>query len=201
VSLLGALTHLGKVAQYRKVWLRSVVAYTVAGLASAGLVGYGLGWTGELLKGRALGRLSLYGIGALALLLAARDLELIYLPLPEPKRQTDKVFAHEFGFVVASVMWGFHIGLGFFTRIKYGGFWLLVALALIAGSPGGAAAIMAAYWFGRALPVWMGPLLEKAGGDVTENVWSAGRLFRRLAVITLVWSAGMAVVFATIWLK
>jgi hypothetical protein len=163
-------------------------------------VGYGLGWAGQLLKGKSLGHVSLYGIGALALLLAARDLELIHFPLPEPKRQTDKVFAHEFGFVIASVMWGFHIGLGFFTRIKYGGFWLLVALALIAGSPTGAAATMAAYWLGRALPVWVGPLLE-AGGDVTDDAWAAGWLFRRLAVITLVWSAGVTVIFATIWLK
>jgi hypothetical protein len=177
------------------------LAYTFSGLVSAGAVGCGLGWLGHLLKGWIHGRLSLCAISGLALLLAARDLGVIYFPLPEPKRQTDKVFAHQFGFVVASLMWGFHLGLGFVTRIKYGGFWFLVVLTLVLDSRSSAAAVMAAYWLGRALPVWVGPVLEAGGGDVTDDVWAGGWLFRQLAVITLIWSAGIVMVFTKIWLK
>src|SRR5438309_11330202 len=116
MSLVGALTPLGKVA--RNQWFRSVLAYTLAGSFSALVVGAALG----SLWRRGFGRVGSWLVILVALTLMAREWGWITVPLPERKRQTQKVWAHEFGFVTASAMWGFDVGLGFGTHLTNGGF-------------------------------------------------------------------------------
>lgn len=150
------------------------------------------------MKLKIAGSLPYYGIGAVAVMLAARELEIVHFPLPEWKRQTEKAFAHEFGFVVASLMWGFHIGLGFLTRITYGGFWLLIILALALASPVGGAALISVYWLGRVLSVLIAPVLAKNDGELVEEVWAAQWLFHRVVGVALIWVAGVCLLFPTI---
>jgi cytochrome c biogenesis protein CcdA len=102
------------------------------------------------------------------LALTAKEWNILSFNLPERKRQTEKFWVHEFGFAGASLLWGLHIGLGFFTRITYGGFWALVAIALALGDPLFGAALMSAYWLGRVLSVWVAPLLLKPGASHVE---------------------------------
>jgi cytochrome c biogenesis protein CcdA len=154
MSLVGALTHLGKVAHH--YWIRSVIAYTVAGTISASLVGGLLAWAGSKLCPSGV----CWVVIPLALILAARERGWIRFRLPERNRQTEKVWAHEFGFVTASAMWGFHIGLGFTTYVKYGGFWVLTVMAFGTGKPGYGALLMLTYWLGRAMPVWVMPFIS-----------------------------------------
>lgn len=89
-------------------------------------------------------------------------------------------------------MWGVHIGLGFATRVTYGGFWILVTVAVAAGNPRYGALLMLFYWLGRSLPLWVAPLLIKSdsdGNNIPERIWEQPRLYHRIAGIGLVWSA------------
>lgn len=179
-----------------KLWFRSVLAYTAAGCVSAALVGAALGAVGGWLGG---GGAALYVTGLLCLSLAAREWGWISFRLPERRRQTEKFWAHEFGFVMASAMWGWHIGLGFATRVTYGGFWALVAVALALGDPFYGAVLMVVYWLGRTLPVWAAPALLASGADaieLPEKILEHRFVYRRITGFALVWSAVVAVLLA-----
>jgi cytochrome c biogenesis protein CcdA len=141
----------------------------------------------------------LLGAGLLAFVLAARDWDWISFPFPERRSQTEKSWAHEFGFVGASALWGFHIGLAFATRVTYGGFWALVALNVAIGRSSYGAILMIAYWFGRVLPVWLAPILNWSGPDssgLVSEIAAASRLYHRLAGFASMWAAGIAVLAA-----
>jgi hypothetical protein len=187
------------VAGTYKLWLRSVIAYTVAGSVSSILVGMALGATGGWLAGGAAPGLGFYFISFLSLMLAAREFGWINFWLPERKLQTEKFWVHDFGFVMASAMWGLHIGLGFATRVTYGGFWVLVAVALALGDPLFGAVLMLVYWLGRALPVWVTPKMAGAGAeddDFQETVWDNRPLYNRMVAVALIWSAVITVLLA-----
>lgn len=109
---------------------------------------------GEAFRGPAY-----YIAASIGLVLTAKEWGILSFNLPERKRQTEKFWAHDFGFVGASFLWGVHIGLGFFTRITYSGFWALTAVTLALGDPFFGAALMSVYWLGRVLSVWIAPLL------------------------------------------
>lgn len=142
--------------------------------------------------------IGLYLLALLSLILAAREWGWIKFRLPERTLQTEKVWVHEFGFVIASAMWGLHIGLGFATRINYGGFWLLATAILTLGDPGFGAVLMLSYWLGRALPLWVAPLLLSSDEvlDSTEAVFDHGFVYHRLVGIGLAWSAGLTILLA-----
>jgi hypothetical protein len=187
------------VARYRKLWFRSVVAYTIGGYFSAALVGVVLGTIGSALPWEGARVIAFYLIGILSLLLAAREWGWIDFRLPERKQQTEKVWVHSFGFVTASFMWGLHIGLGFATRITYGGFWILVAIAIVVGDPLYSTIIMLVYWTGRALPVWLAPrsvASDAEAADLPAKVFADGLVYHQVVGIALVWSAAVIALFA-----
>ena len=182
-----------------KLWFRSVLAYTVAGCLSAGLVGGLLGTIGSWLGGGPANVIAFYVIAFFSLVLAAREWQWLDFKLPERRLQTAKTWAHEFGFVTASAMWGLHIGLGFATRITYGGFWVLVAAAIALGNPMYGAVLMVVYWLGRALPLWVTPALLESGSDaveLSETIFDHQLVYNRVVGITLVWSAVVFVLLA-----
>jgi hypothetical protein len=190
MSLLGALTPLVKVA--RVYWARCLLAYTLAGCASASLVGATLGGIGRLLGCNRVGGFAFGSVSIIAILLAAREWRWIEFNLPERKCQTEKSWCHEFGFVLASAMWGLHIGLGFATRVTYGGFWVLVGTAVAIGDPQYGALLMLIYWLGRALPVWLAPSLLLPGQrawELPEAILAERSVYRRLSGFGLAWSA------------
>jgi len=194
MSLLGALTPLGKVAGARKTWLMSALAYTLAGALSSTLVGAALGSLGVWLQQGQQRWPVLFGVALLAFCLAAREWGWLKFPIPQRKRQTERVWAHEFGFVGASALWGFHIGLTFLTWVTYGGVWALAGACLALADPLYGATVMLAYWFGRTLPVWLAPMLNWSGSDgsqVSSDILSVPWLYHRLAGFGLVWSGGV----------
>lgn len=138
-------------------------------------------------------------VALLAFGLAAREWGWISFPIPERKRQTEKVWAHDFGFVGASALWGFHIGLTFMTRITYGGVFVLMAMSLVLADPTYGAIVMCTYWVGRTLPVWLAPRLNWSGpnssqmpSDIRDMNW----LYNRLSGFALLWSGAIAVLLA-----
>ncbi|MCI0627778.1 MAG: hypothetical protein L0387_40035 [Acidobacteria bacterium] len=171
----------------------------MSGCLSAILVGAALGTAGRWLGSDRTGPIAFCLAGFVATIVAAREWGWISFPLPERKCQTEKVWAHEFGFVIASAMWGFHIGLGFATRVTYGGFWVLVAIALALGDSLFAAVLMLLYWLGRALPLWVAPVLLKSVQDVMESpqaILVDRPRYQLLAGLASAWTAGVAVLLA-----
>jgi hypothetical protein len=182
------------VAQQRQLWLRATLAYTIAGSISASVAGAAVGLAGAL-AGDVRG-LAVVAALALVILLSARDGELVTFRLPQRRRQTEKRWLDQFGYVMASTMWGLHIGLGFATFVKFGGFWALTATVFAFGSPGFAAACFVAYWAGRALPVWLAPRVMNSRYDGFDCI-GANETYRRAAVAGLLCVMGTLV--AHIW--
>jgi MFS family permease len=199
MSLLGALTPLGQVAETKVVWLKSVIAYTLAGSLSSALVGALLGVVGSWVQKMHWRWLPLLVAAVLAFALAAREWGWIRFSLPERRRQTEKAWAHEFGFVGASALWGFHIGLAFATRFTYGIFWSLAAVIVALGNPLFGVFLMSVYWIARTLPVWLAPRLNWSGPDssgMAGEIMAASRLYHRLSGVGLMWSGGIAALLA-----
>jgi|SoiMethySBSTD1v2_1073268.scaffolds.fasta_scaffold127902_3 hypothetical protein len=199
MSLVGALTPLGKEAHNYKLWFRSALSYTAAGAVSSIIVGAALGMTGRLMIGGTFRAPAYYIVVSIGLILAAREWNILSFSLPERKLQTEKFWVHEFGFAGASFLWGLHIGLGFFTRITYGGFWALVAIVLALGDPLFGMALISAYWLGRVLSVWVAPLLLKAEttcAGLTEAVFDHRDVLRRISGAALICLSAIAVLLA-----
>jgi len=149
---------------------------------------------GEAVRGPAF-----YITTSIGLILTAKEWNILSFNLPERKRQTEKFWAHEFGFIGASLLWGLHIGLGFFTRITYSGFWLLAAIALASGDPFFGAELMSAYWLGRVLSVWVAPLLLKRGtrhAELTEAIMDQRNVLHRISGAALIWCSAITALLA-----
>ena len=176
MSLVGALTPLGKVARDWKTWFSAVSLYTLSGLGVSAGIGAALGGLGRL--GRFADvtpiRNGVLLVGAvLALVLAAREWGLLRFRLPERPLQTEKIWMHQFGALGAATLWGLHLSLGFFTRVNYGGFWLLTLLAFGLGDPVYGALLVGGHWLGKTLPVWVAPLAyrDPNEADGLMRIW------------------------------
>ncbi len=182
-----------KAAPSRKYWFPATLGYTLAGSASAVMVGGSLGLIGRLAGGAPQGGPLAFVLALAGFVLAAREWRLVSFPLPRPLRQTEKFWAHDFGVVSASVMWGFHIGLGFVTQVRHGGFWLLAAAAVAFGDPGYGALLFGGYWAGRALSVWVAPLVFPPQALEPETLVDLVRgdadVQRHFQAVMLTWSA------------
>jgi hypothetical protein len=153
-----------KVAHDRRKWAQAATAYTLTGAAASAAVGGLLGWLGWRLGRWPAAGAAAWTATGLAALLAARELGWLSFPLPQRRRQAEKLWYQQFGAVTAATLWGLHIGIGFHTRVRFGGYWLLLALAVLGRSPAAGALLLGCYWLGRALPLWMAPLLFARAG-------------------------------------
>lgn len=185
------ITPLGEGCRTNRVWLSAALVYTVGGALGAMLVGAVLGRLGRLV-GCTAGNSLLWGLFALwCLLLALRDGKLISFRLPQVPQQAPQQWQFQFDFGSTLFMWGIYIGVGVLTFIVFSGFYALAASAVISGSPLFGAALMFAYWLGRAAPVWIAPSLLPAHSmkEVTHRGIRAQELFRKLSWIWLLVSA------------
>jgi len=183
VSLLGALTPLGKVAHDWSTWSRAVALYTTSGLTVSAAVGATLGLLGQAVGLDGARSPVLLGGLLVGSLLAAREVGIIRFRLPERRLQTEKVWMHQFGVLGAATLWGIHLSLGFFTRINYGGFWVLSFLAMGLADPRLGALLIGGHWLGKALPVWLAPFMFQDTNDIRvlpAVLADAGGLYRRL---------------------
>ena len=190
-----------KVARDWRTWVSAVSLYTFTGLAVTVAVGAGIGELGRVagLAGRPV--LALTACLAIAVLLAARELGVLRFRLPERPLQTEKVWMHQFGPLGAATMWGLHLSLGFFTRVNYGGFWMLTLLALGLGSPRTGALLMGGHWVGKALSVWVAPLALRTSADGSEvvGIWEHdARHYQRVQVLGLVATGTVLAAWLTI---
>lgn len=136
-----------------------MAAYTVAGGVASALVGAGLSLLGRALLPAGLGRGAVAITFAVTATAAARELGWISLPLPQWRRQTRDVWAKRFRGPVTAAFWGFDLGLLFTTWFTLSGVWCLIAVALLSRDPAFAVSLLLVYWAGRALSVWLTPLM------------------------------------------
>jgi hypothetical protein len=149
-------------------WLLNVVAYTVAGALASAAVGTLLGLLGAaLLPARAVGPglLLALGVGILAL---ARTLGASAIPFPQPARQTRDVWVKGGRPTIAAIRWGVDIGLVYRTRFTFPGTWFLTLVAVATQDPRFGATVLVAYWFGRAISVWIGPALMRDARETPD---------------------------------
>lgn len=183
----------------KKRWLADVAAFTLAGGAVSAAVGAGLGWLGgALLPGKPHAPEILVAT-AVATIAIAREIGWLAVPLPQLRRQTRSVWARVFPRTLAAALWGIDLGMGFTTWLTFSGAWLLAAVAVVFGAPGFGATLFFLYWLGRALPVWLGPLLlpdASATPRLLDEVAGHHRLFHRTQALGLAW----AVVVLVVWL-
>jgi hypothetical protein len=179
------------VAGGRRRWLGNATAYTLAGTLTSVLVGGGLAGLGALLLPARVGLAGTLFALAVALLAIARESGLVAIPLPQIGRQTEGLWVKRFGDRAAAILWGLDLGLVFTTWLNFSGAWLLAAVAFLSGQPLFGAALFVAYWLGRALPVWVGPLLMKSARDthwLLDGVGQQRRLFRTIQLAALGWT-------------
>jgi hypothetical protein len=176
----------------RRNWVEAVVAYSVSGAITSALVGALLGKIGQRLHSRA----AVYALLPVVLALAARELGFLRFALPEWKRQTDPGWIRDYGFVMASAMWGFHLGIGFVTRITFGGFWALTLLALSLGGVKFGIGLLLTYWSARALSVLLAPVMFRMKDicDVSLAVLDERLVCKQLAGVGLVWAVAITLI-------
>ncbi len=187
-SHVSALTPLRALDKTHRLWRNSVIAYTVGGVVTSLIVGALLGLATFAVRRFVDQSLAAPTIVlAIAIVLAARELRLLRFLLPQVNLQTQKFWALQFGHVTGAAMWGAHIGIGFATVIKHGGLYLVAACALMLGPLEGAL-LMSAFWVGRALPMWVTPLvvpreIERDGSVLLDLVFRAGIAVRGAALV------------------
>lgn len=186
-------------AGYTKNWVAEVTIYTLAGSLTSSLVGAFLGLLGEWVSTIVNGRFGLWFAVAIALLAITHELGWVYYPIPQLKRQTKDIWAKLFARKVAAMLWGLDLGLTFSTWLTFSGAWVLVVLTIVIGKPSFGASLFGLYWLGRALSLWIAPLLlpDASSTDwVLERISSQYSLFRGIHVFGLV----ITVVILSIWL-
>lgn len=179
-------------------WLLNATAYTVAGSLASGSVGATVGWLGGLLNPGLSSWLGIIVALAIGLIAFAREVGWISFPLPQLRRQTKEFWGKVFPGSVAAILWGLDLGLTFTTRLTFSGVWLVAGVAVIIGEPSFGAALFLLYWLGRALSVWIAPLLmpdANATPWVMDVIYAHYRLFQRVHVLGLAWSVAVLIIW------
>lgn len=113
----------------------------------------------------------------------ARELGLLHFPLPHLRRQTQEFWSKVFPRVIAAALWGLDLGLVFSTKLTFSGAFLLATLAFFQGEHLFGGTLFVTYWIGRALSVWIAPLLIPTGADTAylqARIYSQRALFKQL---------------------
>lgn len=166
-----------------------MAAYTLAGAVTSVLVGSSIALAGATALPDHVGLPGVFLAMALSLVVLARELDLVAVPLPQIRRQTEGMWAKAFGFRVAAILWGLDLGLIFTTWLNFAGAWVLALVAFLGGKPALGAELFAAYWSGRALSVWIAPLLMRSAIDTPRllaTLHQQRHLFRWIHVAGLV---------------
>ena len=170
----------------RRIWLRSVSAYTLGGVAASGLVGALAGWAGAGLS-VVLPPAWLFGGAALVgVAVALRESVGRAWSLPELHRQTPEDFRVRHSAPIAAALWGFDLGLVFSTWLSFAGPWFVLALTVALGDPVAGMALFVAHWLARASWLWLSAYLlpsARVGPMFSRQVAGQIGLFRTVQVL------------------
>ena len=175
-----------KVDGLRRIWFRSVLAYTVGGALASGFLGLLAGWLGSLIPdGDAMG-VALIAAAVVGVLVALREAVGRAWPVPQVRRQTPEDLRRRFSAPVAAGLWGFDLGLVFSTWLTFAGPWFLLAVAVALGEPAVGAGLFVVHWLARAAWLWLAPYLltsARIGPAFSRQVVRVMGLFRTVQVM------------------
>ena len=177
-----------KVDGLRRIWLRSVAAYTLAGAVASGLVGVSAGWLGSLIPGGDAMRAVLVVAALVGIWVALREAIARTWPMPQIRRQTPETLRVRYSAPVAAAAWGFDLGLVFSTWLTFAGPWFVLAVALALGDPLAGAALFLGHWLARAAWLWLTPYLltsARIGPEFSRQVTRTIGLFRTVQVVAV----------------
>jgi hypothetical protein len=157
--MIGTIGSLVEEASDRRHWPLAAGLYIAACLGTAALLGTALGAIGHLAHGLICGgadcawfpTAAAWCVGTLALAYAAADLGLAWLPRPTLMHAVPVTWWRLWQPYGAALAYGAALGLGLTTRIHFGAFYVLCALAVLHGEPGRGALLMGTYGAARAL--------------------------------------------------
>jgi hypothetical protein len=157
--MIGTIGSLVEEATDRRRWPLSAGLYIAACLGAAALFGAALGAIGHLARGLVCGGAGCAGlpstgawlVGILAIAYAASDVGLVALPRPTLMPAVPVTWWRLWRPYGAALAYGAALGLGLTTRIHFGAFYVLCALAVVQGDPGRGALLMGTYGTARAL--------------------------------------------------
>jgi hypothetical protein len=157
VETITPVVHGGSTKRY----LASIALHTLGATLAAAAFGALLGGLGALLRapwGRA-GSLAILVLAALYLLREALGAP---VPLPDRHRQVPEWWRTFYSPPVASLLYGFGLGIGFLTFLTFGTFVAVAAGALASGDPVTGALLCAPFGLARGLSVLAGVGAERA---------------------------------------
>lgn len=151
---------LGKEAKDIRDWLFRLFMYTAASTLGAATLALLLGLVGRglYLLFPATPLQWLVGLlGAVSILYALHELNIIRLPNPQKGWLVPKSW-QRWGRMVGNTLYGYVLGMGIFTYIPFGSFYLLLMWELVAGMFSLKAAVLLGviYGFSRGLPAILG---------------------------------------------
>jgi hypothetical protein len=160
--MIGTIGSLVEEATDRRRWPLATSLYIAACLGTAMLLGAAFGIIGQLggrvvcASGRCPGAagtwvVGMLVVGILAIAYAASDVGLVSLPRPTLMPAVPVTWWRLWRPYGAALAYGAALGLGLTTRIHFGAFYVLCALAVVQGDPGRGALLMGTYGAARAL--------------------------------------------------
>jgi hypothetical protein len=157
--MIGTIGSLVEEASDRRHWPLAAGLYIVACLGTAALLGTALGAIGHLAQGLICGgadcawfpTAAAWCVGTLAIAYAAADLGLTRLPRPTLMHAVPVTWWRLWQPYGAALAYGAALGLGLTTRIHFGAFYVLCALAVLQADPGRGLLLMGTYGAVRAL--------------------------------------------------
>jgi hypothetical protein len=149
VDTITPVVHGGK----RSRWLASVLLHTTGATIAAAVFGAVLGGLGALLAEVASPELRLGLIGAVALVYFVREAFKVPVPIPDRHRQVPEWWRTFFSPPIAALLYGFGLGIGFFTYLLFGTFVAVSAAGLFVGDPLIGIALCAPFGLARGLSV------------------------------------------------
>lgn len=155
-------------------WLAGVAMMAIGATVTAGLFGAFLGFVGSVF-GAPWGPIGMVAVALIALLYLARETVGLKIPVLQAKRQVPEWWRTFFSPIVASVLYGGGLGIGFFTYLTYGTLVVVAAIAVALGNPGVGVLLLVPFALARSLTV-----LIAYGSDSGE---ASNRLITRLARI------------------
>jgi hypothetical protein len=127
-------------------------------------------------------------IGALGLVLAARDVGALHFPVPQLGRQTNSMWRHRYGPTWAAWFWGLDLGSGLTTLVNYAAYWLLPVAVVLRGDVWYGAALLGLFGSGRAVATVASSLAlrndHSFGPGHLIGLWHHGVVIRRLHALS-----------------
>lgn len=170
----------------------------MAGALASALVGSGLGLFGDLVMTGGATHAALAVAMTVTALAIVRETRLIRLPLPQVRRQTRGIWARVHSPTTAVALWGLDVGAVFTTWFTFAGVWALIAVAIISADAGFGTGLFVAYWAGRALALWVTPLMIRDANStpaLLSAVAARRDLFRWVHVGGLAWLLAVLVLW------